>query len=233
MSLIPPLPPLYRRSLGDQVYTMIRESIVYLRMEPGSMIYENELTVALKVSRTPIREAIRLLVSEQLLEVLPQRGTRISQISERKVGEVRFIREQLETGAFRMAARLWKDADRKQTKQLLLDLMDKQQAAAEIKDVALFLQLDEAFHHTIMEVTGNETLLQVINHMRAHLNRLRYLALKEFHSLDRIVEEHRALLAAIEQGDEGLAVAKLGQHINKLDQELPELRSLYPHYFIP
>ncbi|UJF32826.1 GntR family transcriptional regulator [Paenibacillus hexagrammi] len=232
MPNLSPLPPqLQRKSLGDQVYETIRESIVSLRLEPGSMIYENELSETLHVSRTPIREAIRLLVSEQLLEVLPQRGTRISPISERKVNEARFIREHLELGAFKLAARMWGLQDRQAERAKLDQLLAGQQEAGAAGDIELFLQHDEAFHRTIMEVTGNVTLMQVINHMRGHLNRLRYLALKEFHYLDQVIQEHKDLIAAIDQGDEALAGSRLERHIGKLDNEMPALRQMFPHFF--
>jgi DNA-binding GntR family transcriptional regulator len=233
MSVLPPLPtPHQRKSLGDQVYESIRESIVSLRLEPGSMIYENELSEALNVSRTPIREAIRLLVNEQLLDVLPQRGTRIAKISVRKVGEARFIREHLETGAFRAAARLWNDQEHRQTKETVTRLLEQQQAAADAEDIALFLQLDEAFHQAILGLIGNSTLLQVVYHMRGHLNRVRYLALKQFQHMNKVVEEHEDLFASIEQRDEGRALQRLERHLGKLDHELPELRREYPAYFL-
>lgn len=233
MIFLSPLPPQnQRKTLGDQIYDSIRESIVALRLEPGSMIYENELAETLKVSRTPIREAIRLLVSEHLLDVLPQRGTRIAYISERKVSETRFIREHLELGAFRVAAQVWKSKDRTLEQAALHEIMSKQRDAATEGDIASFLRLDEAFHHAILELTDNATLLQVITYMRGHLNRLRYLALSRFQHMDRVIAEHEGLLDAITNGDEELTVERLKQHVVKLDNELPTLREAYPHYFI-
>jgi DNA-binding GntR family transcriptional regulator len=233
LSFIAPLPPaLQRKSLGDQVYESIRDSIVSLRLAPGSMIYENEIAEALGVSRTPVREAIRLLVSEELLEVLPQRGTRIAQISERKVSETRFIREHLELGAFRYAASIWNREDRSALCASITELIENQQAASTDGDVALFLELDEAFHHKILEVTENKTLLQVIYHMRAHLNRLRVLALKQLHQMDPLVQEHRGIFDAIQEGDAELTAMRLKQHVGKIDHEIPALRKAAPQYFI-
>ncbi|MFE5323033.1 GntR family transcriptional regulator [Paenibacillus sp. NPDC056579] len=233
MTFLSPLPPpIQRKSLGDQVYDTIRESIVSLRVEPGSMIYENELAELLNVSRTPVREAIRLLVSEQLLDVLPQRGTRIAFISERKVNESRFIREHLELGAFRLAAKLWNQEAHAEVSRTVHSLIERQEQACAEQRVELFLQLDEAYHRAILEVTGNLTLLQVVNQMRGHLNRVRFLALKQFHYMNDVIEEHRGLIEALEQGDEQRTVQRLAQHIGKLDHELPELRKAYPHYFV-
>jgi len=232
LSRLAPLQGNARRSLGDQIYVSIREAIVSLRMEPGTLVYENELAESLGVSRTPIREAIRLLVSEQLLEVLPQRGTRIAYISERKVSEARFIREHLELGAFRLVAREWQRHDRSREEETIRRLLAEQRDTADQGDIAAFLQLDEAFHRTVMEMTGNETLLQVVGHMRAHLNRLRFLAIREYRTMDRVMEEHAGLLEALRQGDETMTAELLEQHIGKLDHELPDLRHTYTHYFI-
>lgn len=221
-----------RKSLGDQVYETIRAGIVSLQLEPGTMIYENEVAELLQVSRTPVREAIRLLVSERLLDVLPQRGTRIAPISQRKVEEAKFIREHLELGAFRLVARQWRDGDRTAAERAIVDLFDRQQEAAAAGDPALFLQLDEDFHRVVLEMTGNATLLQVINQMRAHLNRIRFLAMREYHYMEQTLEEHRGLLAAMQAGDEELTASRLKRHIGKLDRELPELRAKYPQYFV-
>lgn len=233
MSLLSPLQPQkQRKTLGDQIYESIRESIVSFRLAPGTMIYENELADTMKVSRTPVREAIRLLVSEQLLEVLPQRGTRIALISARKVSEARFIREQLELGAFKLAAAKWGERDRSTESASIEMLLKQQQDASDAKNIARFLQLDEAFHRAILELAGNDTLLQMIYYMRGHLNRARYLAIDQFGHTDRVIEEHRLLYEAIREGSEQLVAERLAQHIRKLDNELPQLREAHPDYFI-
>ena len=163
-----------RQSLGDQIYEQLRDDIVYMRLLPGQMIYENEIAEQLNVSRTPVREAFRLLASEQLIEIQPQRGTRIALISERKVSETWFVREQLEKGAFGLAARSWQDnIDHKQDG-LLDNLISEQEAAVNDQDLEQLLKLDEDFHKLIMQVAGNHTLLQVIFQMRAHINRVRF-----------------------------------------------------------
>jgi GntR family transcriptional regulator, rspAB operon transcriptional repressor len=226
-----PLPPHKRVSLGEQVYETLREGIVTLRLAPGQMIYENELSSELGVSRTPIREAIRLLVSEELLEVLPQRGTRVSQISVRKVEEARFIREQLEVGAFLLAARSWKDICSPAAKQELWELLQTQTEAADAEDSRLFLALDESFHRMILESTGNRTLLQTVASMRGHLNRVRYLALDRYHEMKPLVVEHEAILKALDAGDIPSLPGLLEAHFNKLDTQLPRLKEAYPDYF--
>lgn len=230
-----PLPrPAPRRSLGDQIYESIRERIVSLALAPGAMVYENEIAEALGVSRTPVREAIRLLVSEGLLDVLPQRGTRIALISGRKVRDARFVRERLELGAFRAAAERWPHIDpavRAAAAAKLEGLLAQQRAAADSRDIARFLPLDEAFHREILRLADNSTLLQIVDQMRAHLNRVRALALQRFDDMDRLADEHESLLAAVAGGNADAAEERLARHLGKLDEELPALRAHYPGYF--
>jgi DNA-binding GntR family transcriptional regulator len=226
-----PLRERANRTLGGRIYEQLRDDIVYLRLEPGRMIYENEIAESLNVSRTPVREAFRALAGEELIEILPQRGTRIRPISERKVNEARFIRKHLETGAFCLAAQMWDTAVAARHESRLRQLLDEQQAAVEREDVVLLLKLDEEFHKTIMSITENRTRLQVVGHMRAHINRLRFLALREFKQLKRVVAEHVRLFDCIRAGDERLTASVLDVHFGKLDVELPRLRERYPHYF--
>ena len=226
-----PLEPQERRSLGTRVYESIREGIVSLQAEPGAMLYENELAQSLNVSRTPIREAIRMLVGDKLIEVLPQRGTRIARISLIQVSEARFVREQLETGAFRMAARMWKLEDRSLIERRLAEILANQREAAEQGDMYRFLQEDEAFHRQIMGVAGNSILLDFVDQMRAHISRMRLLALREFRHVGTVLEEHAELLDAVRQGEEARTVSILHSHIGKLEEELPLLISTYPQYF--
>lgn len=224
---------LRRHSLGDQIYARLREQIVTLEREPGQMLYENELSEQLGVSRTPVREAIRLLASEQLVDVLPQRGTRVTLISERKVREVQFIREQLETGAFREAARLW-DAERHEpVREQLLATLEAQREAAKAGDLSAFFRHDESFHRLIMSIAGNKTLLMLIDQMRAHLNRVRYLSLMDNRDEERIMQEHEALLEAVISKNEERTVERLANHIGKLGGVIRGQQRRYPHYFCP
>jgi DNA-binding GntR family transcriptional regulator len=222
----------FSKPLSMQVYDTVREAIICLKLKPGQMIYENELAESLGVSRTPIREAIRSLVNEQLLEVLPQRGTLVTYISERKVLETRFIQTQLELGAFRIAARTWDSSNNKATRQLIINSLEDQRVAADENNAALFLELDELFHRTILALADNATLLNVVYHMRGHLNRLRYMLLQEYLPMHRIVDEHAQLFAAIEANDEELTAKLLDGHLGKLNHDISEIRKVHPQYFL-
>lgn len=222
-----------RKTLGDQAYIVIRDAIIFLKFEPGQMIYENELAQSLGTSRTPIREAFRLLQAEELIEILPQKGALVSLISRKKVEETRFVRESLEISAFRKAAREWDPSD-EQCRALarhIQNLLKEQKDAAEAKDHARFLELDEAFHLAVLERAGNQTLIAVIKQMRAHINRVRYLELRETGHAKDLVRHHEEIFRAVSANDEEDTEKRLLEHLRYLPYDNPRLIEKFPSYF--
>lgn len=220
------------KSLGEQAYEAIRDAIVALELKPGQPLYENELADTLNISRTPIRDAFQRLVSERLVDVLPQRNKRVAYISEHKVKESGFVRLSLESGAFRLAARHWGDAGHPPGGEKRIErLLEEQREAAERQDVLEFLRLDEAFHRCVLQAAGNETLLEVVYHMRGHLNRFRYLAMKELVLTTSLVQEHEELFDRLKRRDEEGVAMLLESHLGKLGAEFPRLREQFPDYF--
>lgn len=224
-----------RNTFGVQAYETLREAIITWKLKPGQMVYEAELADELGISRTPVREAFRMLLSEELIDVLPQKGARVELISKRKIAETNLIRESLETVGFRLLARDWKpeEAACRQAAQAAERLIEKQREASERKDAWTFLSADEAFHQTLLALTDNRTLLSVVFTMRGHLNRLRYLLLEQASEMDELIAEHEQLLAAVRSNDEALAERLLRRHLHKILEELPEVEAKFPHYFKP
>lgn len=222
------------KSLGYQAYEAIRDAIITLQLKPGQAIMEAELAELLQISRTPIREALQLLIAEQLIHVLPQRTKIVSYISDVKVKESAFVRLSLEQSAFQLVAQQWNSSELRYQKaeKQLLSLLAQQTEAADEHQVARFLELDEQFHRHILQLAGNETLLEVIYHMCGYLNRFRFLAMHSFLSPKQVVEEHTALLQALIDGNSSGLVGILQQHLGKLEQEIPLLKQNYGDYFL-
>jgi len=222
------------KGVGYQAYEAIRDAIITLQLKPGQAIMESELAEQFQISRTPIREALQLLIAEQLIQVLPQRTKIISRISETKIKESAFVRLSLEQSAFLLVTKQWNSSTAlfKRAERELLSVLEQQQEAADDNDVAQFLSLDEQFHRHILQLAGNETLLEVVYHMRGYLNRFRFLAMQDFTSTKQVLSEHHALLQAIQSGDDHKVALLLGQHFGKLDEEITTLRERYEDYFI-
>lgn len=224
---------LKRTTLSDGVYSSLHDAIITLRLEPGQMVYETELANSLGVSRTPVREAFRLLLSEELIEIMPQRGARIAYISRKKVEEVRFVRMSLEMSAFSVVASKWncEETHFKELEAELEALLQRQAECSSKNDNAGFLEADELYHRRILEQTENITLLNVITSMRAHLNRVRYLELIEAHHSAVMVEQHRRVLHAIVTKRVDDAAALLKEHLEYLQYDFPYLIKTYSGFF--
>lgn len=224
---------LKRTTLSDGVYTSLHDAIITLRLEPGQMVYETELANSLGVSRTPVREAFRLLLSEDLIEIMPQRGAQIAYISRKKVEEARFVRMSLEMSAFRVVAAKWtpREARYEELEAELETLLQRQAACSAGNDNAGFLEADELFHRRILEQSENVTLMNVISSMRAHLNRVRYLELLEAHHSSVMVEQHRRVLQAIVTNRVDESADLLREHLEYLQYDFPYLIKTYSGYF--
>ncbi|PSR36120.1 MAG: GntR family transcriptional regulator [Sulfobacillus thermosulfidooxidans] len=222
-----------RRSLSEQAYLALREAIITLRLEPGQMVYESELAEVLDMSRTPIREAIRTLVADDLIEVLPQRGMKVSLISLTKVEEVRIVREVLEVDALKAGINRWNmvSDSREELPSVVESCLAWQQRAAARGDIKDFLDADEAFHRAIVMAGNNRTLQGIVTQMRAHLNRVRLLSVRKLENFYGLIDEHTALYQSIEHGDQAQALSILTHHLRRLVLDLPRVQAEFPHYF--
>lgn len=222
-----------RETLSNHAYQIIRDAIVTLRFEPGQQVFEQELGNILGVSRTPIREAFRRLLAEELIEVQPQRGGRIAYISKKKIDEARFVRLSLEVSAFKELAKKWNiDAPYFQNlNDQIIGILEDQTKMAKEKNFDLFLKLDEKFHYSILEATGNATLISIVNQMRGHLNRIRYLELQETKHMGQLVNEHEAIFQAIKSNDIEKTEELLSGHIRWLEDSTHKIIEKFPHFF--
>lgn len=96
-----------RKTLASEAYHYLYKDIITLKYKPGQMIYENDIAKELGISRTPVREAIHLLASEEFLAIKPQKGIQVQYISKKKVQDSYRVRESLEVTAFKEVATLW------------------------------------------------------------------------------------------------------------------------------
>lgn len=227
------IPDQGRRTLSEQAYASIREDILTLKLKPGQFIYESELAEMLDMSRTPIREAIRILLTEELIEVLPQRGMKVALISRNKVEETRYVRELLEVGSIRKVVKNW-NCEQAKYQRLLRDLemnLELQKQAERERNYTEFLQADEMFHRLFMQSTGNTTLIWTVTQMRFHLNRVRILTLNEMQNTGSLTHEHEQLVAAVSSKEETHVVNLLTNHLRRLSADMEVIKNRYPSYF--
>jgi DNA-binding GntR family transcriptional regulator len=201
-------------SLAEKAYVAIRRLIVALELGPGSVINERELVEQLGIGRTPVREALRRLAHEGLVEVYPRRGMFVTDVDVRKLAFVSEVRVALEPEAARLAAERATDPERAELQELL-DELD----AAGADDHAL-MALDERIHRAVYRCARNDLLATTLEQYYVLALRIWTIALDRQHELNDAVQGHRALLKAIHDGDGERAAATMRAHVEDFEQAM-------------
>lgn len=222
-----------RKTLAYEVYKHLYNKIITLEYKPGQMIYESTIADELGLSRTPVREAIHLLASEEFLQIIPQKGIKVKYISRKKVQEAFQVRKSLEAVAFREAAITWDESDSKVNdyKAALKQIMNQQREAAKKRDVITFYHYDEVFHDKILEICGNQTLGAVVHQVRGHVNRIRYLEFFETREMNRVIHDHEELIMLIQKNDRDGVARRLNQHLDTAARHYVDIMEKYTDYF--
>lgn len=218
---------------SSNVYNGLKHDIFYLNLKPGSMISEFEICQQYGVSRTPVRDAIKALVVEGLLEVRPHIGTFISLIDLSKVSDTVFIREVLEQAVLKELCPIFNSYDA-----LNLEVILSQQAAL-INEVPNpetswdFIQLDNKYHQKLFEIAGKSGIWNPINSMSQHYNRFRTLLVKcNLDNIEKLYEQHRTILNSLISHDEEILKETVTEHVTSGFKRCSEVMEKYSQYFI-
>jgi DNA-binding GntR family transcriptional regulator len=198
-------------SLADKAYHAIRDLIVSLELAPGAVIDERELIERLGIGRTPVREALRRLAQERLVEVYPRRGMFVTGVDVRELARLSEVRLVLEPEAARLAAERAAEADREQLDALLAEL---DAGGSELMD------LDERVHRAVYRAAHNHLLEATLEQYYVLALRIWSIALDRAHDLEEAVEAHRSLLEAIRDGDGERAATTMRAHVENFEQAM-------------
>jgi DNA-binding GntR family transcriptional regulator len=199
------------QSLADKAYHEIRRLIVSLELAPGAVIDERQLIGRLEIGRTPVREALRRLAQERLVEVYPRRGMFVTGVDVRELARLSEVRAVLEPEAARLAAERATDADRAELALLLSEL------DAETGEL---IDLDERIHRAVYRAAHNDLLEATLEQYYVLALRIWSIALDRARELEEAVEAHRALLEAIHDGDGERAAATMRAHVENFEQAM-------------
>ncbi len=214
-------------SAAQRIEGELRRAIVALEMPPGSRLSEQEIAERYGVSRQPVREALIGLARTRLVEIQPQRGTVVVKISVRKMMEARFVREAVETAIVRRACSSF-DV---QSRQRIDDLLEVQDKAARRGDHAAFQRYDELFHIALAEGAGCSLAWEAISDIKAHMDRVCQLTLPGAEAMLPLIDQHRAIVAAIDARDEEAAAAAMLRHLTEILRALPRIEAEHPELF--
>jgi len=201
------------RSQADQAYYAIRELIVTLDLPPGSLVDERDLMARLELGRTPVREALRALSREGLIEVYPRRGMFVTGVDVRGLASLSEVRSVLEPFAARLAAERRSPDDDAELAALLTEL----DALGSTPEERRLIEVDQRIHRFVHRAAHNAYLESVLDQQYMHALRIWFLALDRVTNLEAAVLEHRALLEAIADGDADRAAAVMQTHVDEFE----------------
>lgn len=209
-----------------EIYAGLRQRIITGSLMPGVGISEVQFSEQLGVSRTPVREVFRRLADEGFLKIIPQVGTFVAPIELRAVYDSQFVRETLECRTVTLAC---SKVD-VQASDELQDFLTLQKRAIRDNDLARFFDADDRMHTYLIGLAGYPAIWELIQGVKAQLDRVRYLSLESGDWLHRIFEQHELIVARVIEADAEKAEAAMREHlqavfltVERLAQNRPEL----------
>jgi len=199
--------PIPRRSLHDEVVSRVRDMIIEGTLAPGSRIHEGQLGLALGVSRTPLREALKFLASEGLIELVASRGALVRRFSPKDVRDMLDVLALLESFAGRLACRV-ATADEIAGVRALHDRMMERYA---VRDRLEYFKLNQQIHASFLRLAHNATLEESHAAIQSRLKRIRYIGNAEPSKWQNAVREHETMIVALEARDADALAAVLTQ----------------------
>ena len=201
--------PIDITNINEKVYKLIKQRIIYLDYPPGQRIDIRQVQNELSVSQTPIKDALFRLAGEGMIEINSRKGTFVREISERDVFEIEEARIILETGAVELISDRISDDQLVELEKLYQDtLFDDGQF-----DYKMFMEKDNLFHLKIIEFTQNQRLIEMYDHLNAHMQIVRFqIARGRSRRLPWTNQDHLNILSALKARDPNKAKEAIKEH---------------------
>jgi len=213
------------RPLRHDAYDALREAILLGQLRPGERVVEAEIARQMGISRGPIREAVRQLEQDGLVEYQPRRGVIVAELTPERVLDAYTVRAQLEGFAAQLATERVTPDDQAQ----LGRLIERMRQLAWANDAAAMLNVDVDFHQRICTLSGNRVLLRLWSSIGPHAWTLFSGAQQQGYTLLALAERHQAILDALGGGDPDLARQVTMAHILEIAGNVVDhLRSWRP-----
>lgn len=216
---------------SDEIYLALKDDIINLKLYPGQLISENEISRLYNVSRTPVKTAFLMLRSEKFIEIVPQKGTYVTLLDMEFIKELIYMRTVLESTVI-------KDILIKVNDELINKLSENLRKQKEILQKAVvepseFYNADSEFHSICFDFAGKTRLWKIIQESQVYYTRFKMLDIVELGCFERLNEEHCELFEVIKNKDKEKLDEVMHRHlhgnINRLgDRIYNELR----HYFV-
>ena len=197
-------------SMSGQVYALLHKLILTAEIKPGELISEKLIAAQLGISRTPIREAVKRLSDEHLVDIVAQSATRVSQLDLKSIEEAYLIRRALEMESAAQASQsitqVHADA--------LAAIIEEHLRAITNKEYVKAIEIDDAFHAYIAGITELNRLWRTIEISKAQLDRCRHIMVPRVGQAEKTIEQHRVILRALNSGDSTKAREAMQSHLD-------------------
>jgi GntR family transcriptional regulator, rspAB operon transcriptional repressor len=209
-------------SIKEIAYENIKRQIILGNIKPGRWLREQELADAMEISRAPIREAFNQLERDGFIKILPRKGARVISISEKEVEDIFEIRETLESLAIQKSL---KNISLERLNHIAIKFEKFKSRPAE-KSIRLeYLSLDKEFHDLLIQHCNNNMLMNLLASIQEKVHWLRGFSLDN-HSFAQSIEEHIAIISAIQRKNEKLVLSNLIRHLERAKEStISEIRA--------
>jgi len=194
------------RALYEEVAELLRQRIYRRELEPGSWIDELKIAEEYGISRTPLREALKVLAAEGLVTMKVRRGAYVTEVSEKDLIDVYHLLALLESDAAGAVAERADEAQRAELEGL------HRQLERSVDDRERFFALNEAFHLRLLEIADNRWRLQMVTDLRKVMKLNRHSSLLKRGRIEESLAEHRAIMDALARHDGALASRRMHEH---------------------
>lgn len=222
-----------RKVNGKDVYIELRDAITKLRIAPGAELSSEKLAEEYGVSRSPLRDAMLRLERDRLVDIFPQRGTRVSFLDESVIEEERFMRKCIELGVIEKCMK--KDRTSKEMEAFIIKLESNllsQKAALLEEDFDTFYKADDDLHHIFYKEARLENVWAIVDAHTGNDKRIRMLSYSDKSIIEGVRDEHIELVDAIKEMNLNRVLEIEKKHLEKVTNELKDFKEQYPSYFV-
>ncbi len=200
--------------LREVVFKTLRNAIIQGEFQPGERLMEITLAKKLGVSRTPVREAIRMLELEGLVVMIPRKGAEVANITVKDLKDALEVRMALESLSVKLACERIDEEGKEELKSACMKFKE----AINSKLVPAIVEADEQFHNAIYKASKNPKLINMAQNLREQVYRYRVEYVKDFSYHDNLIREHDQITMAILKGDKENAQKVMDEHIYNQEQ---------------
>ena len=217
------------RQSAPQVFEALREAIISVQLEPGTVLQRAELAEHFGISQTPIRDALIRLGEEQLVDIFPQHATVVSRIDLSAALEAHFLRRAIEVEILKTLCALSQPEHGELIKRLKFHL-EVQETTLKPLDVQRLASADQAFHKEMYDAAQVSSLWSLIQKRSGHVDRLRHLNLPAKGKAQAIFQDHRNMVLALEKKDVLAAETVLRQHLAGTLSFVKDMKKRFPDW---